>query len=127
MKIASAATTELMGYPLAMGLLSSFLEATYFAWSDYKDVYRVFIMGAAKSALFTLGGHPKSIIARSTRSKVLEQARNLSARFPKVTINFGWLPYYDVPADLNSKIHQNLLEKMNSDIWRVGPPLPQCF
>ena len=80
-KIASAATTELMGYPLAMGLLASFLEATYFTWSDYKDKYNIYLMGDAKRALFTLGGHPKSIISRSTRSKVLEQAKNLSAKF----------------------------------------------
>ena len=62
-KIASAATTELMGYPLAMSLLASFLEATYFAWSDYKDHYNVYLMGDAQSALITLGSHPKSIIS----------------------------------------------------------------
>ena len=50
-KIASAATTELMGYPLAMSLLASYLEATYFAWSTYKDHYHIFIMGDAQSTL----------------------------------------------------------------------------
>merc|ERR1711888_508959 len=75
--------------------------------------------------MMLLGTHPRSIISRSTRSKVLEQARSITARFPKVTLNFGWLPFSEVPADLNSKIHVNLLEKMNSAIWRQGPPVFQ--
>ena len=120
-KIAAAATTELMAYPLAMGLLGSFLEATYFAWADYKEKYNVFVMGDAKSALFSLGTHPKSIIARSTRSKVLEQARSLSAKYPKIKINFGYLPSQELPADLNSKIHSDLINKMNCSLWREGP------
>merc|ERR1711888_582824 len=85
---------------LAMGLLGSFLEATYLAWADFKEEYNVFVMGDAKSSLFSLGSHPKSIIARSTRSKVLEQARSLSAKYPKLKINFGYLPSQDLPADL---------------------------
>merc|ERR1711888_346035 len=108
---------------LAMGLLGSFLEATYFAWADFKGEYNVFVMGDAKSSLFSLGSHPKSIIARSTRSKVLEQARSLSAKYPKIKINFGYLPSQDLPADLNSKIHSNLMDKMNSSLWRTGPEI----
>ena len=45
MKIASAATTEMMGYTLAMDLLSNFLETTYQFWSSYKEEYNIFVMG----------------------------------------------------------------------------------
>ena len=78
-KIASAATTELMGYALVMDLLSSYLEATYAFWATYKDQYKLFIMGDSQSSMLTLGSHPKSTICRSTRNKVIEQAGWLAA------------------------------------------------
>ena len=64
LKIASAATTELMGYMLAMDLLSSYLEATFAFWSTYKNEYNLFVMGYSQSSLLTLGSHPNSIISR---------------------------------------------------------------
>ena len=64
-KIASAATTELMGYTLAMDLVTSYLEATYSFWSNCKDEYNLFLMGDSQSSLLALGSHPKNIIARS--------------------------------------------------------------
>ena len=121
MKIASADTTEMMGYTLAMDLLSNFLEATYQFWSTYKEEYNIFVMGDAQSSFLALGSHPKTIISRSTRHKVIDQARKMVARFPKIVINFGYIRSAELPADLNSKIHLNIVEKSNSSLWRYGP------
>ena len=116
MKIASTAMTEMMGYTLAMDLLTNFLEATYQFWSTYKEEYNIFVMGDAQSSLLALGSQPKTIISRSTRHKVIDQARKMVARFPKVVINFGYTKSTDLPADLNSKIHSNIVEKFNSTL-----------
>ena len=92
-------------------------------WSNFKSQYNVFIMGDSQSSILALGSHPKSIITRSTRNKVIEQALRITAEFPKIVLNFGWLKSNEIPADLNSKIHRNLLDKMNSQFWRHGPPV----
>ena len=90
-------------------------------WSDFKSQYNVFIVGDSQSAMLAIGSHPKSIITRSTRNKVMDQALSITTKFPKIVLNFGWLKSNEIPADLNSKIQDpkklsscHCLEKMKS-------------
>ena len=48
--------------------------------------------------------------------------RRIHCTYPSSEIMFVWADGSENPADLNSKSHNNLLEIVNGEFWRHGPP-----
>merc|ERR1711888_104810 len=95
----------------------------YYFWSSIRGEYKIFITGDSQSAILSLCSTPKDILHRSTQSKVLDMSLALSSKYPKIKLYFSWVRSEELPADYNSKISQNIIEKSNSDFWRHGPPI----
>ena len=57
---------------------------------------------------------------------MLDLSFTIMSKFQKIRIFFTWVSANDWPADYNSKIHTDIIEKINSSFWHEGPKLFLC-
>ena len=120
-RLASAPSKESYGYILALEILQSYLEATYHMFADKFEEYNAYIIGDSQTSLMALKGNTTDTALRAVFGKMQDLGVSLYNRFPKLRIKFIWLPAALNPADFNSKLHNNLNDIVNADIWRFGP------
>ena len=97
------------------------LQATYHMYKDSVDTLPIYIVGDSQSALLALKGGSKDVHLRSVFLKCLDLCCELVDKYDKVDLRFVWAQARLNVADLNSKIHGDVVQLTNGDKWRHGP------